>query len=446
MNFRSRFLGSGRRVPAKSDAAQVAIDPHALRGSPDAISAAVANFLTRTGLFDRDAYVRTYPDIAKSGLDPLHHFVRVGIHGGRQFTSQQTVARLWREVLRAEGQQAPPPPAEPDHPERYRVAIYASSLGNFFMTEIAEVLKAGFEEAGIRVELRDENAVPRRDITHHIVVAPHEFFVLGEGKRWANEEFVSRAILFATEQIQTQWFARSLVFLLRAKAVADMNGQNAAILRKAGIRAAAIQPGYAASFAPFAPQAKLDDSPAFAGLSSAVRDYDTAHDRFASRPLDVLFLGQNAPRREKLLAAYAGKFAGMNNFIYATRAAKPLAAAHNPMASSKVSAALLQRAKILLNLHRDEYTYFEWWRLMQAFWHKSVVVTEPCFPHPVFKPGEHYFEEAPRHIPHLIAWLVRSPDGQTKAEEMRERAFATLVDRATAKDAALLLLRLADAS
>jgi hypothetical protein len=111
-----------------------------------------------------------------------------------------------------------------------------------------------------------------------------------------------------------------------------------------------------------------------------------------------------------------------------------------------VTAALLQRAKILLNLHRDEYTYFEWWRLMQAFWHKAVVVTEACFPHRVFKPGVHYFEEAPRHMHHLIAWLARTPDGQAKANEMRERAHRDLIAHANARTAALALLGAGEAA
>jgi hypothetical protein len=438
----SRFLGLGPL--GKSDEAKSAADPRSLRGDGAEIAGAIAKFLNTTGLFDRDAYTRAYPDVAKSGLDPLHHFVRVGIQAGRQFTSRETIARLWREVLRADAAAAPEIPVT--DVSRNKVALYVSSLGNFFMSEIAEVLKAGFAEAGVQAQVHDQSGQPQRDATHHIVVAPHEFFTLGEGRRWASDDFVSRAILFSTEQLQTQWFALSLVFLLRAKAVADMNGQNAAILRKAGIRAAVVQPGYAPAFAPFAPQAKFSDAAEFKSLPAGLRHYDGTCDHFSARPLDVLFLGTTSPRREKVLAGYAEKFAGLNTFIYATRMTKPLAPGQNPMASSQVSAAFLQRTKILLNLHRDEYTYFEWWRLMQAFWHKAVVVTEPCFPHPLFKPGEHFFEEAPRHIPHLIAWLARAPDGQAKAEEVRGRAFELFSSRATAKAAALALLRLQEAS
>lgn len=431
----SRFLG--QRPPAKSPAPEAAADPRALRGEGDAIAASVAKFLDRTGLFDRETYLRTYPDVAKSGLEPLHHFIRVGIHAGRNFTSLETIARLWREVLRADDAEPAAPPAAPPNA---RAALYVSSLGNFFMTEIAEVLKAGFADAGVPCTIIDENAAPSRDATHHIVIAPHEFFALGEGKRWANDAFVGRTIMFSTEQIQTQWFARSLVFLTRAKAVADMNEQTAAILRKAGVRAVAVQPGFSERFAPFAP-APTSATQVLASLPAAARRFDErASPRLADRPLDVLFLGTHSPRRERWLASYAPKFADLNTFIYYSRINRPQQGAHNPMAASEATSALLRRTKVLINVHRDDYTYFEWWRLMQAFWHKTAVVTEPCFPHRIFKPGVHYFEEAPRHLHHLAAWLSSTPDGIAKAEEMRARAFEDLIARATAKTAALTLL------
>ena len=443
MDF-TRFLGP--RPPSKAAAAQSAADPRALRGENEAIAASIAKFLDRTGLFDREAYLRNYPDVAKSGLDPLHHFVRVGVHVGRHFTSEETIARTWRDVLQDSLAPAKPLP-DPAAPSRYRVAIYVPTLGNFFMREIAQVVKAGFDDAAVPAEIRDEKSPPARDATHHIVIAPHEFFTLGEGKRWATDDFVSRAILFATEQIQTQWFARSLVFLVRAKAVADMNDQNAAIFRSAGIRALSVQPGYSENFAPFAhPTRTLPSSIVFAGLSEAAHSFDPTTKSFAARPVDVLYLGQHSPRRDKLLASYAAKFANLSTFLYQTQSSSPLTLEQNPMAASEVTAALLERSKILINLHRDEYTYFEWWRLMQAFWKKTVVVTEPCLPHPVFKPGMHYFEEAPRHIHHLTEWLAKTPEGQAKAEQVRERAFRDLTTQANAKIAALTLLRMGGAA
>jgi hypothetical protein len=442
MGFRFKLPDMLGRTPAKPEAQP---DARALRAESDALAGAVAAFLGKTGLFDREGYLQAYPDAGKSGIDPLHHYVRFGIHAGRQFTSQTAIARLWRDVLSgedygralAEAHRPPPPVVDP---VRHRVGVYVSSKGNFFMSEIAALLAAGLEETGAHAQILDETAAPRSDLTHHIVVAPHEFFVLGEGRRRASDEFVSRAVMFSTEQLQTQWFARSLPFLLRTRLVADLNLQSAAILRRAGLNAVWVQPGHSNGFAAFANPKTMANHAVFAGCPQAVRSYDVTAPGFAARPLDVTFMGQASARRERLLADYAPTFAKLQSFVYCTRTAAPLLEETNPTASTEVSAAILARTKVLLNLHRDEYAYFEWWRLMQAFWLKAVVVSEPCFPHPLFKPGVHYFEEAPRHIADLVHWLATTADGHAKAEEVRARAHADLTGEATAKSAALRLL------
>ena len=46
----------------------------------------------------------------------------------------------------------------------------------------------------------------------------------------------------------------------------------------------------------------------------------------------------------------------------------------------------------------------------------ALVVTDPCLPHPVWKPGAHFVEENIRQIPNVIDWLFKTPDGRAKAE------------------------------
>ncbi|MDT8870873.1 hypothetical protein RAA17_06200 [Komagataeibacter rhaeticus] len=71
-------------------------------------------------------------------------------------------------------------------------------------------------------------------------------------------------------------------------------------------------------------------------------------------------------------------------------------------------------------------TVFEWHRIVKgAMANGSVVVSEPCLPHPVFRPGIHFLEETGRHIPNLIEWLLharwpgaggRNPHGHMAAD------------------------------
>ncbi len=40
--------------------------------------------LARKGVFDAEAYLRLYPDVAESGIDPLVHYIVHGMDEGRQ--------------------------------------------------------------------------------------------------------------------------------------------------------------------------------------------------------------------------------------------------------------------------------------------------------------------------------------------------------------------------
>ena len=71
----------------------------------------------------------------------------------------------------------------------------------------------------------------------------------------------------------------------------------------------------------------------------------------------------------------------------------------NIMATSGVS----RLSKILLNIHRDEFSYFEWHRMVfYGFWQKTLVVTEPCYEVPEFQPGVHYLSCEHRDMPSLV--------------------------------------------
>jgi hypothetical protein len=48
----------------------------------------LARMLERNGLFDGDAYLAKYTDVAESGMDPLRHYILHGMAEGR-FTGSQ---------------------------------------------------------------------------------------------------------------------------------------------------------------------------------------------------------------------------------------------------------------------------------------------------------------------------------------------------------------------
>jgi len=49
----------------------------------------------------------------------------------------------------------------------------------------------------------------------------------------------------------------------------------------------------------------------------------------------------------------------------------------------------------------------------------SLVVSDPCLPHPDFVANEHYLQENARHIPDLLEWLLKTEDGAREANRVR---------------------------
>ena len=93
-------------------------------------------------------------------------------------------------------------------------------------------------------------------------------------------------------------------------------------------------------------------------------------------------------------------------------------------AASECGWALAQRAKIVLNIHRDWLGYFEWSRIvLQGFWQGACVVSDPGLPNPLFEPGVHYFEEDLRHLGELARWLLESEDGRDKLDRTRRAGY-----------------------
>ena len=85
----------------------------------------------------------------------------------------------------------------------------------------------------------------------------------------------------------------------------------------------------------------------------------------------------------------------------------------------------------------EELVSVDWRRMiLGGFAHRALVVSTPCLPHPLFKPGVHYLEESWRRLPQLIEWLLRTPEGRLTAERVRQQAYVTLREHAAPRSMA----------
>jgi hypothetical protein len=394
-----------------------------------------------SGLFDHEVYLSLHPDLRNfDRAEAWEHYLKYGHDEGRHFTSPEGVARLLAEMepkFRAERYRfkmaAEAALAGMDNSDmvgrlrrrNIRVGVFCSSIGNFFMREIADLLAWGLEGEGILAIQRDETGSPEEPFDLRVFVAPHEFFWLGAGREWAGVASAANSIMYNVEQAQTQWFGRAFPLLMQAPLVLDMSLQTAMILRRAGCNAVHFMPGHLPGARYAQPYLDISEIELTKGYRFARQPYNWLdRDRLEDRPIDLLFVGTTAPRRDMALSRLQDLADAHRFLCVCTRQDAPLIGSDYRTTSTDINCALGQRAKIVLNIHRDWLGYFEWSRMvLQGFWQGACVVSDPGLPNPLFDPNVHYFEENLRNIGELLRWLLESAEGRDKLDRTRRAGY-----------------------
>lgn len=407
--------------------------------------AVAAARLRRFPGFDGADYLALNADLRRLVYNPAAHALFHGSCAGRPLFRSEKLARVLGETQVPESTADAPTELATLRTRVPRVGVMVSSHGNVFMQDVADDLAAALAAAGVAVERRDESASPRHLPPFNIVVAPHEFFVLGRGRDWIREDVISASAMLNTEQVQTRWFAQALPFVLASRGVIDLNAQMCALFAETGL------PRLQLTLAQPPAGAGLDAAdrrhPLFRVLPEAARSTPDPATPFADRVLDIAFFGATTPQRSAFFARNAACFAAYENVLYSRpQQHGPIRGATADGALSRIARHIGGHTRITLNLHRDEFGYFEWHRIVRLGMSMgSVVVSEPCLPHPDFRPGVHYLEAPLRQIPDLIDWLLRSADGRVTAQRVQDTARHLLAERFTAqRNAARLLAFLLD--
>ena len=393
-----------------------------------------------SGLFDPEIYLSLHEDLRRDGVDAWGHYLDYGLNEGRYFTNCEVVARVLAHMdsglkkewvdFRAAAREAY---ASGGHPEiaasfrqtGVRIGVFCSSEGNFFMHELADLIAWGLEEKGVAAVRRDETASKNEPFVLRVFVAPQEFFYLGSGREWLDFASMPNTVMYNIDQAQSPWFCHAFPLFLRTPLILDINFQSAAILRRAGCNVVHFMPGYLSTVPYVQPCVDISDIELVRGYGFAYQPYNwLERDDLDDRPIDILFVGSSVPRRDKALARLQ-ELSDRYRFVCVyTRQDIPLTERNYRSTSTRINCALAQRAKIVLNIHRDWLGYFEWSRMvLQGFWQGACVVSEPNLPNPIFEAGEHHLEESVRHIGELIRWLLSTAEGRQKLNETRIRGY-----------------------
>ena len=180
------------------------------------------------------------------------------------------------------------------------------------------------------------------------------------------QRLTNHLFLLGTEQPESEWFDSNLVVAPHARAMLDIHLSGVAAYRARGLPCFHLPLGY---------HPLLEQSDASAT---------------SERDLDVCILAAMTDRREEFIAANADFFAAHNCHIRLV----PIGFAKTEETRSYLPIpqrnALLQRAKILLNVHYSDLRYFEWHRALIAMANRCCLISETCEGFEPLVPGKHF--------------------------------------------------------
>jgi hypothetical protein len=283
-------------------------------------------------------------------------------------------------------------------PSTPRICFVSASGQNVFFEELLDAMRDELDRAGVTT-LAAVDALPPVEDDLVYVLVPHEFMPLTQPHVHPTPEQYARTIAICTEQPQTIWFDRAAAISGHCGVTIDINPLGVEALKRRDIDARLMQLGHV---------------PAWDHWGG---------DEDVERDVDVTFMGGHTPRRAAILARMAGFLDGRRAALHVFETAAPHTKDSKYFLSGERKWAQLRRAKLIVNIHRDELGYFEWQRALGAMANGCVVVTEHSIGCAPLVPGEHFISTGYDSIPHAVEALLAD---EGRLAEIRQAAYAML--------------------
>jgi hypothetical protein len=254
-----------------------------------------------------------------------------------------------------------------------------SSVQDYGLRELAETLMHELELQAVPSSLSIGGFPATRPVPVFIVLDPYGYAAAEGEDALPGDAILRRTIFVCREPPPSPGDTDHIALLARAGTVFALDQPSVAALHRVGIRARLLKPGYSQALDRFDPH--------------------------AARPIDVLFLGVESPRRTRYLSHVAD--------VLGDRTCR-LVTASRPPAADDVDAPLarerwplLAQSKVLVNLHLGEDSRFGWQGALDAIHAGAVVVTEHSSGLSPLVAGEHLFAASPEALPHVIEAVLR---------------------------------------
>lgn len=218
---------------------------------------------------------------------------------------------------------------------------------------------------------------PRPSLVH--VLLDPQAYVAEEGdEALPAPGILRRTVFMCTGPAPAAGEKAHIALLRRAGAVFVLDRRALAAMHRVGIPARLIRPGYAQSLDRFDPT--------------------------APRPIDVLFLGTHSVRRTKYLSRAARVLSRHNCVLQFSEDSPTAGDTDASLGDARWS--LLAQAKVLISIHRDEQSRFDWAGALDAIHAGAVVVTEPSGGVSPLAAGEHLVVSSADSLAYVVEDLL----------------------------------------
>ena len=275
--------------------------------------------------------------------------------------------------------------------------LVLSPYQNAFFHELADVIVHELRGAGVAADIVTPASAVMDSGSVFVLLPPHEYVAL-EGDPWLHDHaLLGRTIALLAEQPTQAHFEQNAGIARRVGAAFDFNASAVHAYQRRGVPARHLPFGYTSR-------------------------WDHFH-HGADPSLDVLYMGSDEPRRQRLLASCAPVLSQRSARLIVSDNLAPNRGSSATFIGGDEKRALLADSRVLLNIHRSDEPYFEWLRFIEAFHCGVPVLSEPSLATAPFVAGTHFISAAPDALPYVLNSIL---DDTERLQQVRIAAYEEL--------------------
>jgi hypothetical protein len=275
------------------------------------------------------------------------------------------------------------------------VAFVMSDRQHYSLRELAGTVGYELELQAVPSSLHMEGFPAPRPSLVNVLLDPRGYIAAEGDQALPSDAMLRRTIFLCAEAPPMDGDDKHIALLRRAGAVFVLDQRSVRAMHRLGIPARLIRPGYSTSLDRFDPA--------------------------VARPIDVMFLGTHSLRRTKYLSRAARVLSRYNCLLQISDATPSSGGTSSFLADGRWP--LLAQTKILISLHRDDGSRFDWRGALDAIHAGAVVVTEPSTGITPLVPGEHLLVASADALPYVVEDLLRD---ETRLARLRSQAYERL--------------------